>query len=71
MHTLTRCELELGKIDSDADFVILSEEHGVVSEHCTVSEARMAYFQEVAKFSLGEHLPTIFCREDDHWVPLS
>ena len=71
MQALTRRELELGEIDSDADFVIMSEAHGVVSEHYTVSEARMAYYREVAKFSLGEHLPTIFCRGDDHWVPLS
>jgi hypothetical protein len=31
----------------------------------------MSYFKEASGFELGEHLPRIYQRGDDHWVPLS
>ena len=71
MHTLAQPEIALEEIESDADFILFSDEHGLISEHYTAGEARMAYFQEAAKFSLGEHLPHVYTRHDTHWAPLS
>lgn len=71
MQTLERSQVTLEEIDSDADFVLFSEAHGLLSEHCTVGEARMAYFQQASGFSLGEQLPRIYQREEFRWVPLS
>jgi hypothetical protein len=71
MQTLTRRELALEEIKSDADFIVFSEERGLVSEHYTVCEARVAYFSEARSYRLGDHLPAIYQRGDDHWVPLS
>ena len=64
-------QLELEEIESDADFIVFSTERGLLSEHYTVCEARLAFFSEARSFSLGDHLPTIYQRGDDHWVPLS
>jgi hypothetical protein len=64
-------QLDLEEISSDADYVVFSETRGVISEHCTMGEARMAFYHEAAGFDLGEHLPRIYQREDSHWVPLS
>jgi hypothetical protein len=64
-------QLELEEIESDADFIVFSTERGLLSEHYTVCEARVAFFSEARSFSLGDHLPTIYQRGDDHWVPLS
>lgn len=71
METLARGQRELEQIDSEADFVLFSEERGLLSEHYTAGEARMAFFNQAARFSLGEHLPTIYQREEPYWVPLS
>ena len=64
-------QLALGEIDSDADFIVFCESRGVLSEHYTAGEARMSYYKEASGFELGEHLPKIYQRGDDHWVPLS
>jgi hypothetical protein len=64
-------QLALADIDSDAEFVVFCDNRGVLSEHCTAGEARMSYFKEASGFELGEHLPRIYQRGDDHWVPLS
>ena len=71
MQTLATRQLALGEIESDADFIVFSEKHGLLSEHYTVCEARVAFFGAARLFSLGDHLPTIYQRGDDHWVPLS
>ena len=71
MHTVERSQVALEEIESEADFVLFSEEHGILSEHYTVGEARMAYFKQAAGFSLGEQLPRIYQREEPYWVPLS
>ena len=60
------------EIESDADFILFSEDRGLLSEHYTMCEARMAYFSQARSYSLGDHLPTIYRRgDDDHWVPFS
>jgi hypothetical protein len=69
--SIQRSQRGLEQIDSDAEFVLFSEEHGLISEHCTVAEARMAYFKQAAQFSLGERLPRIYQRDEPDWVPLS
>lgn len=61
----------LEEIGSDAEFVVFCRRRGVLSEHCTAGEAQMSVYREAARFSLGEHLPRIYQREDTHWVPLS
>ena len=71
MQTLGARQLALREIETDADFIVFSEKRGLLSEHYTVCEARMAFFSEARSFSLGDHLPTIYQRGDDHWVPLS
>ena len=70
MQTLTG-RLGLAEIESDADFVVFSEERGLLSEHYRNGEDRIAFYIEARSFSLGDHLPTIYRRNDDHWVPLS
>jgi hypothetical protein len=71
MQTLAECQLALKEIESDADFIVFSEKRGLLSEHYSACEARMAFFSEARSFSLGDHLPKIYQRGDDHWVPLS
>jgi hypothetical protein len=63
--------LPLEEIESEADFVLCSEQSGVLSEHYTAGEARMAFFEEASRHSLGERLPVIYCRQDPYWVRLS
>ena len=58
-------------IESDADFVLFSGDEGLLSEHWTESEARMAFYKEAARKKLGERLPTIYERREPHWVPLN
>jgi hypothetical protein len=71
MQALTERRI-LEEIESDTDFILFSEERGLLSEHCSIAEARMAYYTQARSFSLGDHLPTIYQRADDeHWVPLS
>jgi hypothetical protein len=36
--------LELQDVDSDADFVLFCVARGLLSEHCTMREAQMAFF---------------------------
>ncbi len=71
MKTLTEERVALEEIESDADFIVFSEERGLLSEHYSVGEARAAFYSEARSFSLGDHLPTIYRRGDDHWVALS
>ena len=71
MQTLTRGGLNLGKIESDADFVLFSERHGLVSEHYTAGEAQSAFYREARRSRLGDYLPRIYQRDDDYWVPMS
>ena len=63
--------LPIDEIDSDADFILVDEGSGLLSEHCTMGEARMAFYEQAGRHGLGEHLPLIYRREDSHWVPLS
>jgi hypothetical protein len=58
------------EIESEADFVLYSSQNGVFSEHCTESEARMAFYKQVILQKLGEHLPIIYERQEPNWVPL-
>ena len=60
----------LDDIVSDADFVLFSPWHGLLSEHCTYGEARMAKYKEASKVHLGEQLPLIYQRQDEAWVPV-
>jgi hypothetical protein len=72
MQILTGHQLALEEIESDADFIVFSEKRGLLSEHYSAGEARMSFYSEARSFSLGDHLPTIYRRDDDdHWVPLS
>lgn len=64
-------QIALEEIDSDADFVVFCEGRGVLSEHYTAGEARIAFYKEASAFGLGQHLPRIYQRENDHWVSLS
>jgi hypothetical protein len=64
-------QLALEEIESDADFVVFSRNEGVVSEHYTVGEARMSFYERAFGSRLGEHLPRIYQREETHWVSLS
>lgn len=57
-------------IETEADFILYSAEDGVLSEHCTVSEATMAYFEEAGRREVGERLPIIYKRAQGSWVPL-
>ena len=59
------------EIESEAEYVIYSEQLGVLSEHCTESEARMAFYKQAAARALGERLPVIFARQEPHWVALN
>jgi len=61
---------DLEEIDSEADFVLLSAWQGVLSEHCTLGEARMAKYKEAGKKHLGEQLPVIYQRSGNSWVPV-
>ena len=71
MHMMSRRTLSLTEIESDADFVLFSETEGLISEHCTQGEARMAFFEEAGRHGLGDALPRIYRREEPNWVPLS
>jgi hypothetical protein len=71
MDALTARQLALDDIETDADFIVFSEDRGLLSEHYSVCEARMAFYSQARSFSLGDHLPTIYQRGDDHWQPLS
>jgi hypothetical protein len=64
-------QIALNEIESDADYVVFKEGRGVLSEHYTVGEARMSFFQEASDSELGEHLPRIYQREETRWVSLS
>ena len=64
-------KLQLEEIDSEADFILCNSDMDVLSEHCTIGEARMALYHEAGRFQLGEHLPVIYRREESFWVPLS
>ena len=56
------------RIESDADFVLFSGWHGVMSEHCTLGEARAAKYKQATNSGLGEQLPVIYQRQDEEWV---
>ncbi|HTG45597.1 MAG TPA: hypothetical protein VK633_13825 [Verrucomicrobiae bacterium] len=71
MQTVEKTAITLEKIDSDADFVLFSESEGLISEHYTQGEARMAFFQEAGRHELGDQLPQIYRRDEPNWVPLS
>jgi hypothetical protein len=71
MNALLINPVSIEEVDSDADFILFSESEGVISEHCTQGEARMAFFEEAGRTGLGESLPRIYRREEPHWVPLS
>src|SRR5690348_13559915 len=58
--------LRLEEIETDADFILFSESEGVISEHCTQGEARMAFFQEANRHTLGQCLPRIYRREESN-----
>jgi hypothetical protein len=71
MNTLGRNALPLNEVESDADFILFSEAEGLISEHCTQSEAKMAFFEEAGRHELGDYLPRIYRRDEPGWVPLS
>jgi len=71
MESRSRMMLSLSAVESEADFILFSESDGLVSEHCTQTEARMAFFEEAGRHGLGERLPRIYQRQEPHWVPLS
>lgn len=72
METLLKEKaLPIEEIESEADFVLCSETAGLLSEHYTAGEARMAFFEQASRYSLGEHLPVIYCRQDPFWIRLS
>lgn len=61
----------IAEIDSEADFILYSPEDGLLSEHFTEGEARMAFYKEAARQALGRHLPVIYERQEPNWVPLA
>lgn len=63
--------LPIAKIVSEADFILFSPETGLLSEHFTEGEARMAYYKEAACQVLGHQLPIIYERQEPNWVPLN
>lgn len=71
MNALARNLVALEEVESDADFILFSESEGLISEHCTHGEARMAWFEEAERHQLGEWLPRIYRRQEPNWVPLS
>ena len=62
--------MPLEEIDSEADFVLFSADDGVVSEHFTESEARLAFYKQAAYKALGEQLAVVYERQESVWVPL-
>ena len=60
----------LEEVDSEIDFILFSECEGLISEHCTLNEARMARFQDASLKSLGEQLPLIYQRREGAWIPI-
>ena len=60
-------QIALEEIESDADYVVFKDGRGVLSEHYTVGEARMSFFQEASGSGLGDRLPRIYQREETHW----
>jgi hypothetical protein len=63
--------MPLEEIDSEADFVLYSTDDGLVSEHFTEGEARIAFYKQAAIKALGTHLPIIYERQESVWVPLN
>jgi hypothetical protein len=61
----------LEEIESEADFVLYSGNDGLVSEHFTEGEARMAYYKQAAGKALGQQLPIIYERHETVWIPLN
>jgi hypothetical protein len=60
--------LPLGKIKTDAPYVIYSRQGGIVSEHGNRVAAREAFFETVGRFKLGM-LPCIYKRRPEYWEP--
>jgi hypothetical protein len=58
-------------IGSEADFILYSADQGLLSEHFTEGEARLAYYKEAASKALGQQLPVIYERQEPNWVPLT
>lgn len=71
MNALPRKAVLLDRVESDADFIIFSDKEGLISEHFTQGEARMAWFEEAERHQLGDWLPRIYRRDEMSWVPLS
>jgi hypothetical protein len=63
--------LSIEEIESEADFILYTAGGEVLSEHCTESEARLAFYKEAAQKGLGERLPIIYGRQEPNWVPLN
>ena len=61
----------IAEIESEADFILFSVAEGLVSEHCTEAEARLAFYKEAARKRLGELLPIIYERKEENWVALN
>lgn len=64
-------QIALDRIESDADYIVFSEGEGILSEHYTVGEARVSFFEAASGSRLGDHLPRIYQREETHWRSLS
>jgi len=63
--------MPLEEIDSEADYVLYSIDDGLVSEHFTEGEARLAFYKQAAAKALGQQIPLVYERQETVWVPLA
>lgn len=69
--TMPPAAVPIEQIESEADYILYSADHGLLSEHFTESEARLAFYKEAASKKLGQQMPVIFERREPHWTPLT
>lgn len=60
--------LTFEEIHSEADYILFSQEEGILSEHFTPSEAAMAYYKIASETQAGQRLPLIYRRSESRWV---
>lgn len=57
--------LQPADIPSQAEFIIFSPDHGLISDHCCEEEARAAFASYISDHELGEYLPFLLRRLSD------
>ncbi len=52
---------------SQTQFLIFSPDHGLISEHGSEEEARVAFATYLSDFDMGEFLPFLLKRSGEEW----